>query len=444
MAQFFRTPNELGSWIRDKETLGEAFNDLMRVLRIFSVGQVDQDELDIKDAVTSVYNEYSDNASEVLYKILSKHNLTEVKQDLKKGKEMEKKAQSRQRNDWLSGDRNKWNRTVDGFKEETPWRRDRDQLFDFTHYTTDAISFDENPNRVYSGEAIWRMYVMDKFYREYKTDEGKWVGGYINDRFHVFPDAGTPGNPDAPRDGGNQMQLGLVERTRKPRPHQYSVERKMEEARGNKTYDLEVTASSKKFNKIIKTSGKVPKSRHDDRIYSMFTDCIDMKEAGISYDDILEKVSNHYDASITGVAEIAKFAEKMIKKHESIAYSFDVTNKTVTAQGAQTFKTVNVLQGTTVDPASNTQVPVEVLPGTVLVQTSPNTYEISSGKGQGQQVQIDADVSQSVQSLDDLDGNLQEAADELGLNEVGDKSTAPVEAVAEETEEVADFNINEV
>jgi hypothetical protein len=441
VAQFFRTPSELGSWIRDKDTLGEAFNDLMRVIRISSNDQVDQDELDIKDACTAVFNEDSENASEVLYKILSKHNLTEVKRDLKKGNDMEKKAQSRQRNDWLEGDRNKWNRTVDGFKEDTPWRRDRNQFFDFTHYTTDAISFDENPNRVYSGEALWRMYVMDKFYREYKTDEGKWVGGYINDRFHVFPDAGTPGNPDAPRDGGNQMELGLAERTRKPRTHQYSIERRMEEARGNKTYDLEVTASSnKKFNKVVKTSGKVPVSRHDDRVYSMFTDCIDMKEAGISYDDILEKVSSHYDASITGVAEIAKFANKMVKRHESIAYSFDVSKKTVTAQGAQSFKTVNDLQGTTIDPASNTQVPVNILPGTVLVRTSPNTYEISSGQGQGQQVQIDADVSESVQSLDDQEGNIQEAADELGLNEVGDEIDAEVEV----QEEVADFDINEV
>jgi hypothetical protein len=442
VAQFFRNPKDLGSWIRSKGTISRAFNDLMRVIKISSKDdeQFVFDEQDVKNSVSLIYNDDDENAAKSLYKILSQYGLTNLK--LKQGTDMEKKAQSRQRNDWLNGDRNKWNRAVDGHTDRTPWRINRNQMYDFTHYQTDAISFDEDPSRVYSGEALWRMYVMDKFYREHKTEDGKWVGGYINDRFHVFPDAGTPANPDVPRDGGNQMGLGLNERTRKPRPHQFSTERMMEEARGNETYDLEVTTNvASGFNKLVKTSGMVPVSRHEDRVYNMFTDCIEMKEAGISYEDMLEKVSDHYDASITGVAEIAKYADKMVKKHEKIAYAFDLTAKTVTAQGRETYRTVSDMAAQTLDPASNTQVPVNLLEGTVLVKMSPTLYEISSGQGMGQQVMIETDISQMVESLDSMDDNIQDAADELGLNEVGEAEKAPQ---PEETEALDTFQIDEV
>ena len=52
-----------------------------------------------------------------------------------------------------------------------------------------------------------------------------------SDLFYKFPVAGTPANPDVPRDGGNPMMLKPGERTRVPRPHQWSVERRMQEAR---------------------------------------------------------------------------------------------------------------------------------------------------------------------------------------------------------------------
>jgi hypothetical protein len=441
VANFFNNSTQLTNWIRDKETLGDAFNELLKVVKINSKIDFMDDELDIKDAVTAIYNDNDKDASKTLHKILSRHNLTEA--SLHKGVYMEKKAQSRQRNDWMRGERNKWNRAVDGHKERTPWRIDRDQFYDFTHYAPDAISFDANPDNVYSGEALWRMYVMDKFYREYKTEDGKWVGGYINDRFHVFPDAGHPSNSDVDRCHGNQMQLGLNERTRKPRPHQWSVERRMEEARGNDTYDLEVTTTAGSFNKLIKTASKVPVNRREDVVYNIFTDYIEMKEAGIQYENALSLVAEHYDVEVTDVAQIGKFAEKMIVKHDQIAYSFDVKD-VKTANLKQTFRALADFAAETVDPSSQTAVPVNLLQGTVLVQTSPNTYEVSSGQGMGQQVVIKSDIGNILEAMDGVDDNIQDAADEIGLNEVGEDLAEEDPQDIQEVDDTGAFEITEL
>jgi hypothetical protein len=331
---------------------------------------------------------------------------------------MEKKAQNRQRNSWNTGDRNKWNRAIDGYKDNTPWRIGRDQFFDFTKYAPDAISFDADPNHVYSGEALWRMYVMDKFYREYKTEDGRWVGGYINDRFHVFPDAGTPGNPDTPRDGGNQMELGLNERTRKPRPHQYSVERRMEEARGNKTHDLEVTTTAKSFNKIFKTSGKVPVSRKNDKVYSIFNDYLEMKEAGIKYENSLELISDHYDLDLGSVAEIFKLANKMVKKHNKMAYSFINSG----CNSGSTF-----IPNKEIIAISDDQ-KVRINENDVLVCKENAFYDGKSGaifyisysedKNINKEVFIPEEEIKNLNCVDEEYGPLQDAANELGLNDI--------------------------
>jgi len=114
------------------------------------------------------------------------------------------------------------------------------------HYCLDSIVFDDDPERVYCAEVLWRRHVMDKFSREWKDRKtGRWVGGYINDRFHVFPTAGTPANKDVDPMGGNQMSLKPDERTRIPRPHQWSTERRLQEQREPESgYDLTVKAEA--------------------------------------------------------------------------------------------------------------------------------------------------------------------------------------------------------
>jgi len=417
MADYFKNPEDLSCWIKARNSSEEAANELLDVINMSNqyLSFYNDDETDIKETCKSIYDQDDANAANVLFGVLAKHNITKV---IREGStNINKTAQtSRQRNNWVRGDRNKWrrcmwNKCVDGYNEGTPWRTDRDKFFNFTHYYTDALSFDENPNRVYSGEALWRMYVMDKFYREYKNAEGKWVGGYINDRFHVFPTAGTPANPDAPRDGGNQMELANAERTRKPRPHQYSIERRLEEARGNDTYDLEVTTMASSFKKIVKTASTTPKDRKNDKIYSMFTDIMEMKQAGFIFSDIVEKVSDHYGATITGVAQIAKFADKMIKKHDGIAYQFGVTS-----QNIETYR-LNQDRESVLEDGSR----APVKGGTILIKINPNLFQIGSGQGVNTKVMFDFngddEMDLAMTRLDENDDNIQEAADELGLNE---------------------------
>ena len=384
--EFFVNPEDLQGWVKSRSSANDASKS---ILDIIGKG----DETDVSQTCEQIFNgdeKASKDASDILFGVLAKNDLAKLSktagtigtQKCKCGNEgnknsrckncgkwipgkpisewegswaqqeeerkqkkqetaedtinMKKEAEkqvptnaqeSRQRNNWVRGNRNKWNRVVDGFNEGTPWRIDRDKFFNFTHYYTDALSFDEDPNRVYSGEAIWRKYIMDKFTTEHQTKEGKWVGGYINDRFYVFPDAGTPSNPDVPRDGGNQMGLPPGTKSRKPRPHQYSTERRLEEARGAKTYDIEAFAAQ--TTKTIKIASASKSDIDNDKIYSIFRDVLDMREAGISYETMLEEVAKHYNSSIMGVANIDKVAQALKTKHAGIAYSMTKTAKVV-------------------------------------------------------------------------------------------------------------------
>ena len=351
-----------------------------------------------------------------MFGVLARHNLTSMKKEAK-GIKMEKTTQkppaqykktsgvgepnqSRQRNGWVRGMRNKWNRSVEGFNEGTPWRVDRDQMYDFTHYYTDAISFDEDPTRVYSGEAIWRSYIMDKYSSEYQDEKGKWVGGYINDRFYVFPDAGTPDNPDVPRDGGNQLGLAPGERTRKPRPHQYSTERRLEEARGVKTTDLMAAAASvKPIAKIA--SSKLPIERHSDKVYNIFKDTIEMREAGFEYETMISKVAEHYNASLIGVAQIDAFAQKLKNKHAGAFYSLE---KTAAPQTFVAHRQAPIMSNNT----------PSILPeGTTVRHLGGNNYEaVNSPSGIQQFYFVNP---QDAVELPNLDTEVQRGAEETGL-----------------------------
>jgi hypothetical protein len=346
---------------------------------------------------------------------------------------------SRQRNGWVRGMRNKWNRTVDGFNEGTPWRIDRDKFYNFTHYYTDDIKFDEDPTRVYSGEAIWRMYVMDKFTTEYMNKEGKWVGGYINDRFYVFPDAGTPDNPDAPRDGGNQMGLIPGERTRLPRPHQYSTERRLEEARGNKTSDITVNASA---NKTIKIASHVSQeNRHNDNVYNIFKDVLDMSEAGIDFSTMLEATAKHYNTTILKVAQVYKEAKKLRDRHEGLMYSF----ATATTLGTSISVSDTWFVPETVKALTENNEPFVIPPNSTI--SIAKGFDTSSSKSE-LRVQFEDKVLkvpnwQRIVAEPIGDGNrIQEAADSLGLNETNIANNPATPAVAINPEE--NFNVTDV
>lgn len=334
---------------------------------------------------------------------------------------MKKEAEeSRQRNDYTRGSRNKWNRTVEGFNENTPWRVDRDKMYDKTHYYTDAISFNEKPEHTYSGEAIWRMYVMDKFYRDYKDEDGRVVGGYFNDRFQVDHDV-----------SGNQMELADGERTRNPRPHQYSTERRLEEARGNKTTDLAAFAAANA--PVVKIASQVDSKRTEDNVYLIFRDLLDMREAGVDYKDMISGTADHYDTSIINVAEIDAFVKKMASKHHGIIYESDGMERTSERLSDVVQRGIDNMNISIADP-SGAYVMLENgqqmhLPtGAVVTKLqSSDSFEIvsdpSSGLTGSKVTFIDTSIDVSPTPP------IQDAASELGLNEDG-------------MEDVADGNMN--
>lgn len=404
MANYFVSPDDLTAWVKSRPSADDAAKQIMNII---GNGKPLPEEDSIVDSCRSILSQdegVASNASSVLFGVLAKHNLTNIE----KNGSMEKLAQnmpsqSRQRNGWVRGMRNKWNRVVDGFNDGTPWRVDRDKMYDFTHYYTDDIKFDEDPERVYSGEAIWRAFIMDKYSRESQDKDGHWVGGYINNRFYVFPDAGTPANPNVPRDGGNQMGLAWGEKSRKPRPHQWSIERRLEDARGGDVSDMEVTTATsvKPIAKIA--SVNLPEERHQDKIYNIFRDTIEMREAGFNYDDMLVKIADHYDVSITGVAQIDLVAQNLLKKHDGIFYGLEKTANNM-------FQIPSDIPA--IDVADNREIMLGGSNGSQVVKNPDgNTFHVVDGDFAGHNVSIqNQNVLMPVE-------NIQDAADEVGLNE---------------------------
>ena len=395
MAAYWQNEEDIRKWVGSRGTADVAAKELMDIIQKIdhenvTINQVTPSAVPEENSIvetckTIIEHPENEEAAKVLLGILASRglagNLKKVT-ETSEGVKMEKQAQnapsqSRQRNGWVRGMRNKWNRVVDGFNDGTPWRIDRDKFYNFTHYYTDAISFDEDPKKVYSGEALWRMYIMDKFYADYQDKDGKVVGGYINDRFHRFPTAGTPAVPDTDRHGGNSMELANGERTRKPRPHQYSVERRLEEARGNKLDDLEVAASAG-FEKVVKIASTLDPERNDDRVYSILKDTIEMREAGIDYKTMLNAIADHYGASVLGISQIDKFGQDMVKKHQKVAYHMvkaDVAPLTI----AEVIKNQADFIG------HNISIP----DGTVVLDAKGNKYSLASESGEPAKVQVD-------------------------------------------------------
>jgi hypothetical protein len=112
------------------------------------------------------------------------------------------------------------------------------------------------------------------------------------------------------------MALAKDERTRKPRPHQYSVERRLQEAREEDPKDL--TASTKNIVKMASADPEYKKTQIDE----IFNDIVDMKQAGISDEDIIYKVAEHYNSSIFNVTRIHTKAMKQLQIHDGETYSY--------------------------------------------------------------------------------------------------------------------------
>lgn len=88
------------------------------------------------------------------------------------------------------------------------------------YHCLDGLAIDDH--QILCGEAIWRQSVMDKFSREYRDEDGNWVGGYINKRFEVHHDT-----------GGHPYQLKPGQRHAPIHEDAWSTEKRLQEMRRN-------------------------------------------------------------------------------------------------------------------------------------------------------------------------------------------------------------------
>jgi len=364
------------------------------------------DEQDIVDTCKAIYENKDEEAGEVLFGALAKKNLVRLTTTSSSNK-IVKEAQSQRMG--LYNDMEK------RICPKLPARSNIISTWNCREHCLDSLILDDDPSRVYCKEALWRRHVMDKFSRDFKDKDGKLVGGYINERFQIMRD-----------DGGNPMELANGERTRNPRPHQYSTERRLEEARGEKTTDI--TASN---NKVIKLAHSDCNS-NDDRIHEVFTDIIDMTEAGLSYEDILSKVSEHYDMSITSVASVHKVAMNKLKSSSGIKYACvsDKLNKVAEIpSGTQMVATdlIPVKNGNPIQPNTKLQV----------IDERSGSYRLLSGQ--------DITLANPLDSNKLVDADVQDGAQEVGLlDDYEENMPEPIKEDINIEEAPEDFTINNV
>lgn len=400
--EFFTSPEDLKGWVKIQES-----PDLAATKIIDLIGA--DDEQDVVDTCRAIYNggesNDADNASKILFGVLAKHNLTEItKEGQMKNDKMKREAQIMRQ----PGEYNMPLRIC----PKLPFSVGKRLIstYNCRHYCLDSIVFDDDPLRVFCGEALWRRHVMDKFSREWKDKEGKWVGGYINERFQVSHDQ-----------SGNQMELANDERTRKPRPHQYSIERRLSEGRGEETYDL--TASSKNIIRLASTERDNNYNPDDDKLFQMFSDIIEMKESGVGDEDVLSMVSDHYGESIFNVAKVHKLASKELQRHNGTLYACVNSNKlTKKAQAAtippnSTMVSKSDVEVINLGNGQKTTLKMET-PVVMVESAGGQIFQIVGGPDAGQQFKLsNASDSTAFGVIDGVNGSIQEAADELGLNE---------------------------
>ena len=332
MAKFFTSPKDLARWVKEaNSSYQEASQKIM-----IALGS-NKNEQDIIETTKRIFsNNNVEEASSVLFSVLANYNITE---------ENVKKAESKC-NNAITADALEKYQVITAeekgkiIKEaqimrqpgEYPMRLKRCPKLPFSvgkglistyncrHYCLDSLVFDEDPDRVYCAEALWRGHVMDKFSREWEDAKtGELVGGYINNRFYVFPDGGTPANPDVPRYHGNRMSLKPWERSRIPRKHEWSVERRLSEQREpNSTKSItlsSVITGSKNMVKLASADG-IKK----DKIASIFSEAIDLHNNGVLSDDAALKLSDKYNHPVEQVVAIQAIAIKKMAVHQADVY----------------------------------------------------------------------------------------------------------------------------
>lgn len=405
---FFVNPEDLKGWVLERDSADEAATRIMEITG-------NEDQQDIVETCEKIFGSEEDTgqqAAETLFSVLAKYNLTSLTKESSGINRLTKEAQIMRQ----PGEYNMPLRVC----PKLPYSVGKRLIstYNCRHYCLDSLVLDDTPDKVYCMETLWRRHMMDKFAREFKNDEGKWVGGYINERFQVFHN-----------DGGNQMELPNGERTRKPRPHQYSTERRLEEGRGEKTYDIVASTGSK----VIKLAANDKLSKEasaDNEISEIFGDIIEMRDAGLTDEAILGQVSDHYGLPILAVAKIQKAAYRAVNRHGGMVYSYNSTSKIKTAsldypqEHTSWASRVDPNQTVVVDSAGPEGVQCHTLPDGQPLMVPVNSFSSDYAP-------LDPDTAENDTIVD--------TARELGIDENVEQQPADAMEPAE-----TDFNIENV
>jgi hypothetical protein len=332
MAKFFTSPTDLARWVKESNS---SYQEASRKI-IIAIGS-NKNEQDVIETTKRIFsNNNAEEASKVLFEVLSNYNITE--QNVKEaGDKCDKAITANALEKYkviTAEEKDKMIKEAQIMRQpgeypmplrvcpKLPFSVGKRLIstYNCRHYCLDSLVFDEDPERVYCAEALWRGHVMDKFSREWEDAKtGDLVGGYINNRFYVFPDAGTPDNPDVAKDHGNRMSLKPWERSRIPRKHEWSVERRLQEQRNpDSTKSITLSAAIIGSQSMIKlaSSDEIKK----EKVVSIFSESIDLNNNGISKEDAVLQLSEKYNHPIEKVVAIQTMALKKMSNHQADIY----------------------------------------------------------------------------------------------------------------------------
>lgn len=323
MANFWQSSADVVEWLKSFSS------DEAALKKIAAIVKEQRYREDVEESLNAVFNGGDAMyGGEVLYKIFAQLGLVESGKELKMNKtqssdkKLEKVAYRQEH-----GIYNMPLRVCPKLMGRTVGGRRGNIVSTFTcrEHCLNGMSFDDNPNRVYCAETLWRRHVMDKFYAEKPNpDTNEVMGGYIDQRFRVERD-----------DGGNRLNLKPGDRTRKPRPHQFSIERRLSENReANSTKDddfvLNKTASIAKEDsgiKPIKISSNEPYMNQDDEeLNQVFSSLIEKHASGVERADAVREVSSDYDWPFEKVAFVQDIAVRKYESSLNMRYSMTASD----------------------------------------------------------------------------------------------------------------------
>ena len=342
MSKFFTTPSDLINWVKTQNQSAEEAAD--KIQTVLASGDHEQDIAESAQRIFAGRN--AEHAGDVLFEILSSYDITEdaVKEASAKISKIYASNELLKNKLITAEQHEQLVKTAQIMRQPGQYQMElrvcpklpasvgnrRISTYNCVHYCLDSLCVDDDPNRVICMEAMWRKHVADKFSRDFKdTKTGQLIGGYIGNRFFTFPTAGTPANPDAPRDGGNPMSLKPGERSRQARPHEYSMERRLQEAREKGSTESIVLADgfhaamTKQAEAVgmtkLASSNILPSQ---EKISKIFSEAVDLHNAGIPAEDAAVKIAkSNPEFKVENIIRIQEIAVRKMAKHNADVYS---------------------------------------------------------------------------------------------------------------------------